>query len=241
MGFKSFVFVCIFCFGDQLMAQKQKNVSQKFLSYNVNPKKQDLRFFLKDEANQYYKSIANLKNSVESKNRGLVFAMNAGMYKKSYEPVGLFIENYNEISPLDTGNSRGNFYLKPNGVFYLTKDKKAFICTTADFKPNPNIQYATQSGPMLLINGQIHQAFKKGSENVNIRNGVGILPDKTIIFVMAKQEINFYDFAMYFKKLGCQNALYLDGHVSRAYLPSQKWMQLDGDFGALIGVVSKQK
>ena len=75
------------------------------------------------------------------------------------------------------------------------------------------IKYATQSGPMLIIDGQIHPAFKQGTANLNIRNGVGILPNNKLLFVMSKKEMNLYDFANYFKNSGCINALYLDGFV----------------------------
>jgi uncharacterized protein YigE (DUF2233 family) len=90
---------------------------------------------------------------------------------------------------------------------------------------------------MLLIDGEIHSAFKKGSKNLNSRNGVGILPDNRVVFAMSKQEVNFYDFAEFFRKLNCKNALYLDGFVSRTYLPEADWRQLDGNFGMIIGVV----
>ena len=76
----------------------------------------------------------------------------------------------------------------------------------------------------------IHPAFKAGSANLNIRNGVGILPDNSVVFAMSKKEISFYDFAVYFKNLGCKNALYLDGFVSRTYLPAENWTQTDGNF-----------
>ena len=85
----------------------------------------------------------------------------------------------------------------------------------------------------------MHHAFKKGSSNVQIRNGVGILPDGNLIFAMSKEPVNFYDFAQYFESLGCKNALYLDGFVSRTYLPSKNWIQDDGDFGVIIGVTNK--
>ena len=98
------------------------------------------------------------------------------------------------------------------------------------------MKWATQSGPMLVIDGAIHSAFKKGSINVNIRNGVGILPDNKIVFAISKEEINFYDFAEYFKNLGCKNALYLDGFVSRMYLPEKNLSATDGAFGVIIGV-----
>ncbi|MBP6659490.1 MAG: phosphodiester glycosidase family protein, partial [Chitinophagales bacterium] len=75
-----------------------------------------------------------------------------------------------------------------------------------------------------------------GSTKLNIRNGVGILQNGNPIFVMSKQEVSFYDFAKYFKKIGCENALYLDGFVSRTYLPEKNWIQTDGNFGVIIGV-----
>jgi uncharacterized protein YigE (DUF2233 family) len=90
---------------------------------------------------------------------------------------------------------------------------------------------------MLVTDGQMHPAFRKGSPNLNIRNGVGILPDGSVVFAMSKSEINFYDFADYFMKLGCRNALYLDGFVSRTWLPEAGWKQGYGDFGVMVGVV----
>ena len=87
---------------------------------------------------------------------------------------------------------------------------------------------------MLLIDGNIHSKFRKGSSNLNIRNGVGILPNGNILFAMSKEEINFYDLATFFKQKGCKNALYLDGFVSKVYLPSQNWQQTDGIFGVII-------
>jgi len=89
---------------------------------------------------------------------------------------------------------------------------------------------------MLLIDGKNHSAFIEGSKNLNIRNGVGILPDNKVFFAMSKTEIYFYDFAKYFQSLGCKNALYLDGYVSRTYLPEKNWEQTDGNFGVIIGV-----
>jgi uncharacterized protein YigE (DUF2233 family) len=89
---------------------------------------------------------------------------------------------------------------------------------------------------MLVINGKIHPEFKLGSSYVNIRNGVGILPNGNVLFAISKEEINLYDFAQYFKQAGCNNALYLDGFVSRMYCPEKKQYSLDGNFGVMIGV-----
>ncbi len=217
-------------------AKKKEATNDLFVSFIMNPKTQDLKFYWKEDQQKAFGSIDNLKNWLAKNNQKLVFAMNGGMYKKDHSPVGLFIENQKILTPLDTANGEGNFYLKPNGVFYLTTDNEPFICETSKFSTNNNTKYATQSGPMLVIDGKIHSAFKIGSTSLNIRNGVGILPDNKVVFAMSKKEINFYDFANYFKNMGCKNALYLDGLVSRTYLPEQNWQQTDGDFGVIIGV-----
>lgn len=218
-----------------LLQKKEALDDNRFISYVVNPTKQNLQFYWKNDSNENFKSIANLHNWLTKKNKKLVFAMNGGMYKQDNSPQGLYIEHNKTLSPLDTTSGNGNFYLKPNGIFYLTNDNTAYITTTANFPNTKNVLYATQSGPMLLINGEIHPAFIKGSTNLNIRNGVGILPHNKVIFAISKSEINFYDFAYYFKTMGCTNALYLDGYVSRTYLPEKKWIQNDGDFGVIIG------
>lgn len=211
------------------------------ISYTVDPTKQDIQLYWKNDQGEILKSIQNLKIFVESKNATLVFAANAGMYQADNKPLGLFIQHKKMVTPLNTKSGHGNFYMKPNGVFYITTDNKAVVCETEKFATNSNVKFATQSGPMLLVDGQIHTAFTKGSVNVNIRNGVGILPNNNIVFAMSKKEINFYDFALYFQKLGCKQALYLDGFVSRTYLPEKQWIQTDGNFGVMIGVIEKKK
>ena len=210
--------------------------NEKFVSYIVNPKKQNLEFFWKNENGENYKNAENLILGLKTKNKKLVFSTNGGMYKKDNSPQGLYIENGIKKVEIDTSNGIGNFYLKPNGVFYITTDKTPTICETTKYIYNRKVKFATQSGPMLLINGKINFAFNKKSVNINIRNGVGILPNNHLLFAMSKKEINFYEFAEYFQKVGCKNALYLDGFVSRTYLPEKKWIQLDGNFGVIIGV-----
>lgn len=223
-----------------LIAFAPKKTAEQFVTYIADPKKDNIGLYWKNDNGEFMHSLSSLKNYAESKGQTLIFAMNAGMYMKNHAPQGLFIDQQKIITALDTASGNGNFYLKPNGVFYITTDKTAKICKTEDFSYISNIKYATQSGPMLVIDGEIHNAFRQGSANMNIRNGVGILPDNRIVFAMSKDKINFYDFAYYFKSLGCKNALYLDGFVSRTYLPAQHWTQTDGNFGVIIGVTAEK-
>lgn len=218
---------------------KWKNSDDEFVYYIANPKTEKVNFYLQNEKGINFGSIQNLKASLNQNGKELVFAMNGGMYKKDRTPQGLFIENGITKTAIDTANGNGNFYLKPNGIFYLTNKNEPRIVQTASFTNNRNIKFATQSGPMLLVDGEIHKAFNKTSTNLNIRNGVGILPGGQVIFALSKKEINFYDFATFFREKGCKNALYLDGFVSRAYCPSQNWKQTDGDFGVIIAVTKK--
>jgi uncharacterized protein YigE (DUF2233 family) len=220
----------IFCFG---AVPKQGN-DPRFLSFVTDPA--NIHFYWKNDSGHVFGSIQNLKLFIEQKNQTLKFAMNGGMYRRDNSPQGLYVESGKTLARLDTASGAGNFYLKPNGVFYITKDNAAAVCQTDSFVDSGQVKFATQSGPMLLIDGKIHSAFKKGSLNLNIRNGVGILPDGRVLFAMSKQEVNFYDFAEFFQKMACKNALYLDGFVSRAYLPAEKWEQLDGNFGVIIAV-----
>ncbi|MBL7944005.1 MAG: phosphodiester glycosidase family protein [Flavobacteriales bacterium] len=212
----------------------------RFIQYIVDPKQHNIRLYWKNDQGEKFKNIGGLKSWMEGRNETLVFAMNAGMFTGDFSPLGLYVENGNWITPLDTSGGTGNFYLKPNGVFYVSDDNTAGVCTTEDFVPSTDIAFATQSGPMLLINGAIHPAFRKGSTNLNIRNGVGILPDNRVVFVISREKVNFYDFASYFSSLGCRNALYLDGAISKAYCPEHNWEQLDGKLGVIVGVTNRQ-
>lgn len=215
---------------------QRESLSDKVVSYTVNPKKQDLEFFLKNDSTKRIGSIQNLKDYVNSKGKELDFAMNAGMFHYDYTPVGLLILDHEEISPINKKKAHGNFYLQPNGIFYITDYKSAEIYQTKDFTYSQRIRFATQSGPMLVIDGEIHPDFDKESDNFYVRNGVGILPNGEILFAISKKRMRLYDFALFFKEKGCRNALYLDGHISRAYIPSENWVQLDGNFAAMIAV-----
>lgn len=216
-----------------------KPVADNFVSYTIDPAKTTLKMYWKDDTGRRLRSLQALKAYCAAKKEQLLFGMNGGMYKEDNSPLGLYIEEGKKLAAINKRKGSGNFYMHPNGILYITKKKVAVICATGQFIDDGNIAYATQSGPMLIIDGAINPLFKKGSANTNIRNGVGILPGNKLLFAMSKTAINFYDFAGFFKQAGCTNALYLDGFVSRTYLPEKNWVQTDGNFGVMIGAVAK--
>jgi uncharacterized protein YigE (DUF2233 family) len=215
-----------------------RNKSDDLLIKITDPKKEEIKMYWKNETGNNIFNFQSLKEIIEGHNQELSFVMNGGMFNKDFSPTGLYIENGKIVTPLNEKTGAGNFYLIPNGVFYITQQNQPNISTTDRFHFS-NIEYATQSGPMLVSNGKINSIFNENSTNMNIRNGVGILSDNRVVFIMSKKKVNFYSFAESFKKLGCKNALYLDGFVSRAYFPEEKWIQNDGEFGVMIGVVKK--
>jgi uncharacterized protein YigE (DUF2233 family) len=219
-----------------VMLGRKPATAAHFTNYVVDPRQQPLQLFYQDDHGQRFGSLGHLKDWLAQRQETLVFAMNGGMYSPGGAPKGLFVQHQKTLVPLDTASGAGNFYLKPNGVFYLTTSRQAGICPTGQFRASPRIAYATQSGPLLLVKGQPNPAFTPGSANVVVRNGVGILPGGRVVFAISREPVNFYDFAAYFRRLGCREALYLDGFVSRMYAPAQGWRQMDGDFGVIIGV-----
>lgn len=236
--------IMLIVLGILILKAKKEDPKEMIIDHIVNPKTAELELFWKDEEGNMLGNFEKLKNHLSQNNEKLIFAINGGMFDKNHSPVGLYIENGQMINPLNTQKQvEGNFYLQPNGVFYLLKEGKAGIQTTEAFSKMPlnDLEYATQSGPMLLVDGNINPLFQKGSKNKYIRNGVGLFPSGNLVFAISKKEMNFYDFAHHFEELGVENALYLDGFVSKIYWPSQAFTSDTKDgFGVMIGEINKK-
>jgi uncharacterized protein YigE (DUF2233 family) len=200
-----------------------------------------IRMFWKDSSGTPLGSLGKLKRHIEQQGGTLLYACNGGMYMENQAPLGYYIENGNTLQKINTRTGSGNFYLQPKGVFYMLANGKAAVQsieTAADRKALPaNIRYLTQSGPMLINKGRINPLFQPSSDNVNIRNGVGILPNGHAYFAMSARPVNFYGFAKHFADKGCQEALYFDGFVSRTYCPTAGCTQTGGAFGVMVAVV----
>ncbi len=221
-----------------------------YTAFVVDLKEKDkvLSFFLTDKQNRFYNNINNLKNELKKEGKILLFATNGGMYRQGGYPQGLFVANGIEMTEVDLKQEvKGeflNFYIQPNGIFYINDKNLPTVCTTDEYiKANNNLKvsFATQSGPMLIYNSVINKNFNKDSKNVNIRNGVGLLSDGRIIFLISNEPVTFYNFSLAFKKFGCKNALYLDGAISKMYVQNNREdNDLYGNLGPLIGLFIKK-
>jgi uncharacterized protein YigE (DUF2233 family) len=170
--------------------------------------------------------------------------MNGGMFHPSHAPVGLYIEGGRESTPLNTATEPGNFFLKPNGVFAVLADGRAVVVETSRWAAlAPKARLATQSGPMLVIEGKLHPAFRESSDSRLFRNGVGVSSEGKVLFVISEDPVNFYEFATLFRDaLKCRNALFLDGTISSLYAPELKRNDQKFPLGPILGVsVEKPK
>lgn len=220
--------------------KRLKMYNNTFDCYVVDISKCKVQLFWKNRTGDKYRSFKNLQYDLLEEDKLLLFATNAGMFTPRNSPQGLYVENGQELIPIDLRESdNGNFYMKPNGVFLIDTTGKAHVIPSEDFVKFKNkVTYATQSGPMLLKNGEIHPYFTPGSDNKYIRSGVGVINEKQIVFIISHQPVNFYDFASLFKDyFHCKNALYLDGAISKMFLPELGRFDLGGDFGPLIGII----
>lgn len=198
---------------------------------------EDLRLF-HSGPDGVYGSFAKVDTALQASGQTLGFAMNAGMYHRDLSPVGLYVEDGVQASALVTSDGPGNFGLLPNGVFCIGATFR--VIESRSFKDQtPDCRYATQSGPMLVIDGKLHPKILPGSDSTYIRNGVGVSKDGTrAVFAISNVPVNFDSFARLFRDdLGLSDALYFDGNISRLYAPGLD--RHDGGFpmGPIIGTV----
>lgn len=202
----------------------------------VDPKTADLRLFHADDDGEPLRNFSGIETHT---GRNLSFAMNGGMYHPDRSPVGLYIQDGITARRAVPNAGPGNFGLLPNGVLCLNDGTAQVIETLRYLDTKPACRDATQSGPMLVIDGALHPRFIPGGTSRHIRNGVGVRKDGVAVFVISNQAVNFDSFGRLFRDvLQTPNALFLDGKVSRLYAPSHG--RRDFGFtalGPMIGVL----
>ncbi len=170
----------------------------------------------------------------------IAFAMNGGMYGDDLRAVGYYVSGSDRLSELDTGDGDGNFYLKPNGVFYGTGGEWRILSSDVFLRTvGTRPEFGTQSGPMLVIDGKIHPEITENGPSRQIRNGVGVDGKGIAHFVISEAPLSFGQLARFYRdELKVPNALYLDGNVSSLWDPASG--RMDGRRVGPIIVVTKK-
>ena len=188
---------------------------------------------------QPYASLAKFAATVDTAT--IAFAMNGGMYGDDLRAIGYYVEKGERLKELNRADGSGNFYMKPNGVFFgsggswRVLGSNTFFDTVGD-RP----EFGTQSGPLLLVDGKLHPEIQDNGPSRAVRNGVGVDAAGKAHFVISDAPISFGQLARYFRDvLKVQNALYLDGAVSSLWDPAGG-RQDGGRVGPIIVVTKRQ-
>jgi uncharacterized protein YigE (DUF2233 family) len=200
----------------------------------------------KDGSGETYSTFDRVQSDFARQGKNVKFLMNAGIYEPGGVPSGLHIEGGRMLRPANQAEGKGNFFLKPNGMMAGFANGKARIGTPESWDAwsksgGPKVLYAAQSGPLLLIAGQRHPAFRDGSDSRLHRNGVGVDGEGRLVFAITApgERVNFWDFAGLFLKLGCRDALFLDGDISQMIVNPDRPVP-SNRFGAMFVVSDRE-
>ena len=199
-----------------------------------------VRLIWKNGEGKQLRSFPEAAGFIKSIGETPVMVMNGGIFEPGGIPSGLLIQDSKELRPINRAKGNGNFFLQPNGVFYIG-NKGAAVIRTDEYPPRDvEIQQAVQSGPLLLRDGKVHPAFNKGSNSRLHRNGVGVSKKGEVVFAMSDfrspKYPNLYEFAELFRDLGCDDALFLDGDISQMRFGDDA-SRFSNDFGSFIAVL----
>ena len=215
----------LLCLGGFANASECVDETYKGNSYTkctVDVAASELSLFLYKSNGTPYGQFTTLDRALIAQGKQLAFAMNAGMYHEDRDPVGHYVENGVELKKIIPNAGPGNFGLLPNGVFCIRSNRADVIETLKFQSQEPICKHATQSGPMLVIDGELHPRFLIDSTSKYIRNGVGTTANGAqAIFVISNNTVTFHAFGSYFRDaLKLPQALYFDGNISRLYAPN---------------------
>ena len=204
----------------------------------IDPAQTPLRLFHADETGAPWGHFPRLDAALRAQGKALGVAMNGGMYHDDRRPVGLYIEDGHEMQPVVTQAGPGNFGLLPNGVLCLTDGAARIVESRRFAEERPDCRDASQSGPMLVIGGELHPRFLPDSTSRYVRNGVGVRDDGTAVLAISDQPVTFHEFGRLFRdRLGTPDALYLDGNVSRLWAPAIGRRDFGRAMGPILGAV----
>lgn len=207
----------------------------------VDPREHDIRLVYRGADGEVLGSVRRAVTALAATGRTPVLAMNAGMYHADMTPVGLYVEDGTELAPLNADEGFGNFFLKPNGVFFVRKNGSAGVMETEAYQAAGLApDFATQSGPMLVIDGAIHPRFLQDGTSRYIRNGVGVRADGSIVLAITRDPVSLGSFGRLFRDVAdCPNALFFDGAVSSLAWGTHMEIDAGEPAGPVVAVFDK--
>lgn len=178
-------------------------------------------------------SLKNASADQFAERSNALISINGGFFDHKFNPLGLRINNNKLQNPLKRISWWGIFYIKNN---------QPYITNVRRFNYDNDIEFAVQSGPRLLIKGNI-PSLKVGSAD---RTALGITPDgKLIILVSTNTPMSTNELAQILKAppLYCSDAINLDGgSSSQLYAHINKFqLNVHGFSNVSDGVIVKPR
>ena len=197
-----------------------------------------------DEGGQPLRTLGAARAFLESRGDSVVALTNAGIFEPGFLPTGLLVADGETVGALNADAGQGNFFLMPNGVFWVDAGGRMHVAETSAFARaaflEGDVREATQSGPLLLEAGAVHPAFREGSANCRHRSGIGVRRDGSAVLAITNGAVNLHGFAAFFLENGAPDALYLDGAISQLYAPALGREALpDTPFAGFLAVLAR--
>lgn len=224
--------------GEIVACTERKFEGARFTVCPYDARTQDFRLMLDASDGWPLRHLPALAHDLGEAKSRVRFAMNAGMYDRAGQPLGLYIEDGLQRRDINFNGGSGNFFLHPAGVFSQGKGGELRVETIDAYRKRGGLpRFATQSGPMLLIDGKLHPKIQPNGTSRHYRNGVGVVDAQTAWFVISETRVSLGMFARFFRdELHCTDALYLDGAVSSLWHPGGGRMDANYALGPLLVV-----
>lgn len=235
----SFLFLFLTSFS---IATPEKKVIDGVTYHILQVSPDRIRLLWKGDDGQQLRTFPAASKFMKGKGMEVETLMNGGIFEPGGIPSGLLVQDGKVVNPVNRNKGEGNFFLQPNGIFLISEKGAAVIRTDEYPQKNVVVKQAVQSGPLLLRSGRVHPAFNANSKSELHRNGVGVTKAGEVVFVMtdfhSEKFVNLHQFAMLFKTLGCDDALFLDGDISQ--MRSGEDMEKNSNrFGSIFAVVKE--
>ncbi len=234
----------IFCFSIPAEAAPEEKIVDGVHYHILRTQPETIRIISTDGAGRPLRTFPEVARYLANENLSVCSLINGGIFEPNGVPTGLLIQSGKKVTPVNRARGRGNFFLKPNGIFLISHKGAAIIDTEQFPLQGVEILQAVQSGPLLLHQGRIHPAFRANSPSRLHRNGVGVSTDGLVYFAISDIDSpkfpNLYEFAQLFLSLGCNDALFLDGDLSQMRSGSDIY-KASNNFGSVIAVIRTNK
>lgn len=228
----------------QVLAAPEKKILYGVVYNVLHVSADSIRIIWQDNAGKQLRTFPEAARYLLSEGINVDTIMNGGIFGIEGVPLGLLIQDSKTLNLVNRNDGTGNFFLQPNGIFLIGSKGAAVIQTYEYPPPDVKINYAVQSGPLLLRHGTIHPSFNAHSTSKLHRNGVGISKSGEVVFVItdvdSPQFSNLYEFAQVFYRLECDDALFLDGIVSQMRSGADI-AKSSNYFGSIITVTNSKK